>query len=178
MTEPVFAPCFLYRFFGADDALLYVGVADDVARRLAQHRATAEWWPAAVRGELRCYPTRGAALQAEAIAITVEKPQRNAQIPRVRDDRPLELSPAEQTRLVVELERARADAEAARQKMVRAQGMLDTARRRLDVVTGERDHYRRMYWDQAKRESEACVMAYLRGRDERPAEADARMVER
>lgn len=166
MTEQLLSPCFVYRFFDDDDRLLYVGVAADVGRRIAQHRVTASWWPEATRGEFRCYPSREAALQAEALAIAVERPGRNLVRPHVREDRAAELSPAEQTRLVTELERAQADVAASRSAMWRAEGERDTARRRLGEVTAERDDYRRRYWDRERVHSAECVSAFLRGRAE------------
>ncbi|MBX3196284.1 MAG: hypothetical protein KF727_14450 [Microbacteriaceae bacterium] len=160
----------MYRHFGVDDRLAHVGVADDVARRLAQHRVRASWWPEVVRVEFQCYPSRDTALQAEAIAITVEKPRRNALTPRVREERQVELSVAEQTRLVQELERARADARAARTERDRAERARDSAQRRLQEAVTDRDWFRKRYWEQARHESEACVQAFIQGRDEPPAE--------
>lgn len=165
MTGEFIGPCFVYRFFGEGDVLLYVGVSDDPARRWAEHRVDAPWWAEMMRCEVMLYASRAAALQAEAIAISVEKPRWNAMVPRVREDRPTGLSEVEQLRVVTELQRAKAAADAASLARLRAEIALDTARRRLSTVTAERDHYRRRFWEQSSRWSEAVREAYLRGRN-------------
>lgn len=67
-------PCYLYRVFGEEGELLYVGVAYSVGRRLAEHQDAAAWWPRATRVELEVHEDRGSALAAETIAIKTEHP--------------------------------------------------------------------------------------------------------
>lgn len=66
----------LYRFFNADEELLYVGVADDPEERWKAHR-TRTWWPQVVRKSVEWFPCRSDALTAELIAIRTEGPIHN-----------------------------------------------------------------------------------------------------
>jgi predicted GIY-YIG superfamily endonuclease len=68
------APTWVYRYFDAEDALLYVGVAFDVLKRAVSHRRHSPWWPLAATYTEERYPTRIAALAAEAEAIRTEGP--------------------------------------------------------------------------------------------------------
>ena len=68
----------VYRFWDADDVLLYVGCSEDVLTRFEQHSRSGSpsrfWWPRQVRHSLTTYPTRVEALAAERKAIASEKP--------------------------------------------------------------------------------------------------------
>jgi hypothetical protein len=70
-------PTCLYRHFDASGTLLYVGVSLHVVVRLIGHRDTAHWFSQLARIEVEHYPTREAALVAEAEAIRTEKPRYN-----------------------------------------------------------------------------------------------------
>jgi hypothetical protein len=63
----------LYRHFSSWGRLLYVGISLDVISRLSDHRAS-RWFDHIARVEIQRYPTREAALAAEAEAIHTEKP--------------------------------------------------------------------------------------------------------
>jgi len=63
----------LYRFFGADDLLLYIGITNSVPRRFDQH-GDKPWWTQVERSTLEHYPSRREALAAEKAAIQAEKP--------------------------------------------------------------------------------------------------------
>lgn len=67
----------LYRFYGTDAELLYVGVSDDWPTRLKQHSRTQHWFQD-VR-EVSCvdYPDREGAEHAERAAIIEEQPRFN-----------------------------------------------------------------------------------------------------
>ena len=54
--------------------LLYVGVAYDLQRRIAQHRATKSWWPEVDRVLGIRYATRAEALVLENRMIKQERP--------------------------------------------------------------------------------------------------------
>lgn len=69
----------LYRAYGADDVLLYLGVTDALKKRVAQHRRSSDWFPDAVRWTEEAYPERDAALTAERTAIATENPLYNDQ---------------------------------------------------------------------------------------------------
>ena len=68
---------YLYRFFDANDQLLYVGISKTVLARMAQHFATKDWIPNDGCIKWTTYPTRLAAQEAERKAITNEKPKWN-----------------------------------------------------------------------------------------------------
>lgn len=67
----------LYRFFDADDRLLYVGISFSAITRAAQHRTTANWWPDMVMMTVERFDTRQDALEAEREAIRTERPAYN-----------------------------------------------------------------------------------------------------
>ncbi|MFE2832138.1 hypothetical protein ACFXI6_13990 [Streptomyces mirabilis] len=66
----------LYRFFGASNDLLYVGITVNPATRWNHHRyfAAGTWWPAATTKSVRWFTTRQDAAQAELAAIRNESP--------------------------------------------------------------------------------------------------------
>lgn len=67
----------VYRFFGADDALLYVGYSADFPARLKSHRVgqkPSPWFPLVARWTLVSFPTSEAALDYETAAIQSEHP--------------------------------------------------------------------------------------------------------
>lgn len=67
----------LYRLYGADDRLLYVGVSNDPPNRMQQHAGDKPWWPEVARHGLEWLDTRDEALDAERLAIYTEKPKYN-----------------------------------------------------------------------------------------------------
>lgn len=66
----------LYRHFDASGRLLYVGISLSAVQRLAQH-ASSDWSADIRRVDVEVYPTRDAALAAEAVAIRDERPEHN-----------------------------------------------------------------------------------------------------
>lgn len=72
----------LYRHFDSQDRLLYVGISLDTIRRTQQHRLGARWFERIARIDIEWYPSRPAALTAEAIAIARESPECNLARPR------------------------------------------------------------------------------------------------
>lgn len=69
----------LYRFYNADEALLYVGVTNDPVRRWDQHADAKEWWPQVARKTIEWFEGRAEALAAERTAIRSENPIHNHQ---------------------------------------------------------------------------------------------------
>lgn len=68
----------LYRFWGADGALLYVGISNRPDLRWAQHAADKPWWGQVAHKEVCAwYSSRRAAEQAESMAIRCELPRYN-----------------------------------------------------------------------------------------------------
>lgn len=67
----------LYRHFDANDRLLYVGISLSAVQRLAQHRHSAHWFKKIVSVGIEWFPSREAAIEAEAAAIQLEKPLHN-----------------------------------------------------------------------------------------------------
>lgn len=72
----------LYRYFADDGALLYVGITNDMSRRMGQHADRKDWW-SEVRGvTVDWYPDRPSVLAAEARAVNVEQPRHNIRLRR------------------------------------------------------------------------------------------------
>lgn len=74
--RPLEDPTILYRFYGSDGTLLYVGITKTYERRLAAHSAK-KWWPEVGRIETQVYGNRRAAARAEHAAIHAEDPLHN-----------------------------------------------------------------------------------------------------
>lgn len=72
---------YVYRFFGDDGALLYVGVTNNLSTRFQAHQ-NKPWWPAATSSTIEAHGNRALALAAEAMAILEERPLHNIQLPR------------------------------------------------------------------------------------------------
>lgn len=86
----------LYRFYGDNGQLLYVGITVDPTARWKQHRKDKQWWRE-VRGiSLDEYPDRASVMAAEKRAIQVEKPKYNKARPaepgRYHDAPPVRLT--------------------------------------------------------------------------------------
>lgn len=72
----------LYRYFGPDDILLYVGIAGRIGYRLEQHESGgAEWIQFVRKATFERFQTREAALAAESKAISDERPLCNVKRP-------------------------------------------------------------------------------------------------
>jgi len=67
----------LYRLYGADDVLLYVGTSVAPQDRWEQHARNKLWWSSVQRATVEWHPHRAAALTAEREAIRSEKPLHN-----------------------------------------------------------------------------------------------------
>lgn len=70
-------PVTVYRFYAANDELLYVGISNNPPARFRQHTEHAGWWTDAVRVDLTHYATEQAARAAELQAIRIEHPKYN-----------------------------------------------------------------------------------------------------
>jgi hypothetical protein len=67
----------LYRFYDAQDALLYVGLTCNPGKRLEQHRDTKEWWAEVARIGMEQHPDLETLRAAERATIKAEKPLYN-----------------------------------------------------------------------------------------------------
>jgi hypothetical protein len=67
----------LYRFYGAADQLLYIGITNKPPARFAQHRSDKEWWAMVSQITMETYPNRKALQDAERLAIQTEGPAYN-----------------------------------------------------------------------------------------------------
>ena len=67
----------LYRLYGADEALLYIGVSKHFGVRWQKHAATKPWWGEVRSQTIQWFGTRDEALDAEALAIFGEQPRHN-----------------------------------------------------------------------------------------------------
>ncbi|WP_438489538.1 GntR family transcriptional regulator [Streptomyces sp. S186] len=67
----------LYRLYDEASALLYVGIAQDPAARLRQHRLDQAWGSEIASNEVKWFDTRPLAAAAESFAIRTEQPRHN-----------------------------------------------------------------------------------------------------
>jgi predicted GIY-YIG superfamily endonuclease len=67
----------LYRMFGVDDELLYIGISKNFGRRWEQHARKQPWWDEVVRQTVEWRPTRDEAERDETAAIKAEHPKYN-----------------------------------------------------------------------------------------------------
>lgn len=67
----------LYRFYGEDDALLYVGITEHLGTRWHNHSRKKPWWPEVQRQTAEWHPTRAEAAAAEIEAVRTEHPRYN-----------------------------------------------------------------------------------------------------
>jgi hypothetical protein len=67
----------LYRLFGTNDELLYVGITLSPAARLKEHSWRKPWWPEVQRHEIEWHENWHAAAAAEQAAIEAEGPKYN-----------------------------------------------------------------------------------------------------
>lgn len=77
----------LYRFYRADDVLLYVGITNDVGVRCYQHATYQTWWAEVSVCQIEFFPTRSELEAAERVAIDDEAPLYNrtgANVTRLR----------------------------------------------------------------------------------------------
>jgi prophage antirepressor-like protein len=72
-------PTTLYRFFGQQGQLLYVGISWRMAERVGAHRAEQPWWGDVCSVEMEQYLDRASAQAAELAAIQGENPLYNVQ---------------------------------------------------------------------------------------------------
>jgi predicted GIY-YIG superfamily endonuclease len=68
----------LYRCYGADEELLYVGISKDPAQRWEQHRDK-PWWRDVTMRVVEWYDDRATAERAERKVIQTEGPRHNVQ---------------------------------------------------------------------------------------------------
>jgi predicted GIY-YIG superfamily endonuclease len=68
----------VYRFFDAEDHLLYVGCSDNLFQRFMSHANPSSksraWWPLQRRHTIESFPSKAEAFRAETAAIDAEKP--------------------------------------------------------------------------------------------------------
>ena len=67
----------MYRLFGTDGRLLYIGVTAQPEKRWRQHAGEKIWWDDVADIRMERYPDRACALLAEQAAIIEEKPRYN-----------------------------------------------------------------------------------------------------
>lgn len=69
----------LYRHWGRNNTLLYVGISLSAVGRLSDHKRDSEWYWEIEKVTCEHYETREEALEAETIAIQQENPKYNKQ---------------------------------------------------------------------------------------------------
>lgn len=76
-------PTAVYRFYDADERLLYVGITFSLGLRFAQHERGSEWWPHQRSVKVVWRESRTLAADEERTAIREEKPLHNVSGTRV-----------------------------------------------------------------------------------------------
>jgi hypothetical protein len=76
----------LYRCYGLDGTLLYIGQTGNLHQRIQHHRYQSVWWFAVERIVVQRYRSRVVLLQDERQAITVEQPYFNRRRAALRED--------------------------------------------------------------------------------------------
>lgn len=79
MTQATKEQTALYRLFGEDGTLLYVGVAVNPRTRWSVHSREKSWWPEVASRSVEWHEDRPAAEAAEAAAIVTEAPRYNVE---------------------------------------------------------------------------------------------------
>ena len=72
-------PTAVYRFYGADGNLLYVGITNNLNTRWTKHAAEKTWWLLVAKRTVVMYGSRAEASAAEDKAILAENPVHNIQ---------------------------------------------------------------------------------------------------
>lgn len=67
----------LYRLYGDNDALLYIGRTNNMASRFAAHAKSQPWWDEVRRSAIETFPTFESLCDAEREAIISEGPRYN-----------------------------------------------------------------------------------------------------
>lgn len=77
----------LYRFYAADDSLLYVGLTRNPGRRIDKHAGEKSWWSDVARIEIAHFDSLPELREAERMAIQSEKPRHNIRMNGVKRSR-------------------------------------------------------------------------------------------
>jgi len=84
----------LYRFYGANGDLLYVGISRNALARMVQHKATQPWWPEVANMTVEHHEaSRAAMLAMERRTILVERPRYNVHHGTARRRSPTDSGP-------------------------------------------------------------------------------------
>lgn len=75
----------LYRFFAADDTLLYVGLTINPGRRMEKHIGTKAWWRDVALITMEQHVDHASLRTAERTAIRTEAPLHNVRMNQHRD---------------------------------------------------------------------------------------------
>jgi predicted GIY-YIG superfamily endonuclease len=70
-------PYYVYRCYGADGDLLYIGYTVNPQMRMAAHRLKSTWYGEVARCDFARYPNHVEAYMEETRAIAVEDPRHN-----------------------------------------------------------------------------------------------------
>jgi predicted GIY-YIG superfamily endonuclease len=68
----------LYRFYDSNDCLLYIGITNDLGRRLSSHARGQPWWHKVTRATVQRFNDRDQLAASEVDAIRSEQPKYNS----------------------------------------------------------------------------------------------------
>lgn len=74
-------PAAVYRLYGADGTLLYIGAAKDPEKRWKIHARERRWWDVVTHKTVEWHPSLDDAFAAESAAIAAENPLYNIMVP-------------------------------------------------------------------------------------------------
>lgn len=80
-------PIAVYRLYGADGALLRVGITENPTRRFREYAKESDWWPRVTRKTVELHSDRESALWAETAVIRSLRPPHNAVASRAVEGR-------------------------------------------------------------------------------------------
>lgn len=145
----------LYRFYGEEHELLYVGISGNPGRRFSQHARDKPWWHLVAESTMEHFATRAEALEAERAAITSERPRYNMVHNHSRPAAPVRVVCARCDETItpgdgyIQVDQARAEAAAVGRRARSADGagptpVVDAYRAALDDI--EAAHFGPVRW--------------------------------
>jgi DNA-binding XRE family transcriptional regulator len=125
-------PAALYRMFGGNGELLYVGASINPLDRANQHSLGQPWWTKVREIKVEVFDDPRSALDAERAAVAAERPLYN-QISGGAANRATYAEPRQRRRLRFDVRAARLNAGLTQRELARVSGASPVAIRALEV---------------------------------------------